>query len=85
MKLNLLAAALAVTAFSTIASAQTTVIEERNPSVVVKEKPATSVTIEKPAVVKKRVTTGSSVDCDTKTVHKEGLTGSATVKKTRCD
>lgn len=89
MKLNLLAAVLAVTTFAAVAGAQTTVIEERSPSVVIeKERPAASVTIEKrdPAVaVEKRVTTGSSADCDTKTVHKEGIEGSTTIKKTRCD
>lgn len=89
MKLNILAVALAASAFATLAHAQTTIIQERSPSVVIeKDRPAASVTIEKrdPAVtVEKRVTTGSSADCDTKTVHKEDATGSTTVKKTRCD
>ncbi len=90
MKLNVLAIALAATAFGALAAnAQTTVIEERaSPSVTIeKERPATSVTIEKrdPAVrIEKRETTGSG-DCSTKTIHKEGLEGSKTIKKTNCD
>ncbi len=103
MKLNVLrteviALALAATAFGAIAAnAQTTVIEERSePSVTIQtEMPGTSST----TTVKERdgllgtdqktttTTTGAGVsgDCTNKTVHKEGLTGDKTVSKTTCD
>jgi hypothetical protein len=102
MKLNVLrtevlALALAATAFGAIAAnAQTTVIEERrDPSVTIQtETPATSSTTVKErggllGTEKKSttVTTGTGVtgDCTNKTVHKEGLTGDKTVSKTTCD
>jgi hypothetical protein len=93
MKLNVLAIAFAATAFGGLANAQTTVIEERHdPAVVIeRDKPATSVTVEKRGGLlgteKKTITkeTTGSGDCDTKTVHREGLAGSTTVKKTNCD
>jgi hypothetical protein len=90
MKLNVLVLALAATAFGSLAAnAQTTIIEERrDPAVVIEQdRPATSVTIEKrnPAVrIEKRETTGLG-DCSTKTIHKESLEGSKTIKKTNCD
>jgi len=92
MKLNVLARALAATAFGTLgAQAQTTVIEEkRDPAVVIeRDRPADSVTIEKRDGIvgeKKtieRETTGAG-DCDTKTVHREDMTGSTTKQKTEC-
>jgi hypothetical protein len=94
MKLNVLALALAATAFGTLAAqAQTTVIEERrDPAVVIEHsKPADSTTTiekreglfgEKKTITKE--TTGSG-DCDRKTVHREGIGGSTTVEKTNCD
>lgn len=93
MKLNVLALALAATAFGTLGvQAQTTVIEEkRDPAVVIEhDRPADqSVTIEKRDGVlgeKKTITkeTTGSGDCDTKTVHREGVDGSKTVQKTDC-
>jgi hypothetical protein len=101
MKLNVLkteviALALAATAFGAIAAnAQTTVIEEkRDPSVTIQtETPATSTTVKERGGLlgteKKTTTTttgaGVSGDCTNKTVHKEGLTGDKTVSKTNCD
>jgi len=97
MKLNVLVIALAATAFGSLAaSAQTTVIEERrDPAVVIEhQQPSSSTTVkeerggflgtEKKTTVE---TNGSGVtgDCSSKTVHKEDLTGSKTVKKTNCD
>jgi hypothetical protein len=90
MKLNVLTIALAATAFGALAAnAQTTVIEERrSPAVVIEERPASSVTIEKKGLLgeKKTITkeTTGLGGCDSKTVRKEGLTGSTTVKKTEC-
>ncbi len=95
MKLNVLTLALAATAFGALAAnAQTTVIEERRePAVVIeREAPSTSVTIEKREGLlgeKKTTieTTGSGLtgDCTSKTVKKDHLIGSTTVKKTNCD
>ena len=89
MKLNVVTIALAASAFGALsANAQTTVIEERRaPGVVIEERRAPSVTIEHrdPSVrIEKRETFGSG-DCSTKTVRKEGIDGSTTVKKTNCD
>lgn len=102
MKLNVLrtevlALALAATAFGAIAAnAQTTVIEERrDPSVTIQtETPASSRTTVKERggllgteTKTKTETTGAGIngDCTNKTVHKEGLTGDKTVSKTTCD
>ena len=101
MKLNVLkteviALALAATAFGAIAAnAQTTVIEERaSPSVTIQsETPSTTTTVKERGGLlgteKKSTTTttgaGISGDCTNKTVHKEGLTGDKTVSKTTCD
>ena len=94
MKFNVLTLALAATAFGTLANAQTTVIEERSspPAVVIeRDRPDTSVTIEKREGIlgteKKTITkeTAGSGDGSSKTVRREGLTGSTTVKKTDCD
>lgn len=92
MKLNVLTLALAATAFGALgANAQTTVIEERrDPAVVIeKDQPSTSVTVEKRGLLgdKKTITheTTGAGGCDSKTVHKEDITGSKTVKKTNCD
>ena len=101
MKFNVITLALAATAFGALAAnAQTVIIEERRPAVIVEERapvviqqeaPASSVTVqerggflgtEKKTIT--RETTGSG-DCESKTVHKEDLTGSKTVSKTRCD
>jgi hypothetical protein len=93
MKLNVLAIALAASAISAFsATAQTVIEERRDPAVVIeRDKPDTSVTIEKRDGVlgteKKTITkeTTGSGDCSSKTVHKEDITGSKTVQKTNCD
>ena len=68
-----------------VAGAQdtTTIIKERErPAVVV---PAPVVRERGPVVEKKTIETTGRAGCDTKTVHKEGVEGSTTVKKERCD
>lgn len=96
LKTEVLALALAVTAFGAIAAnAQTTVIEERtSPSVTIQsETPSTTTTVKERGGLlgteKKSTTvttgTGATGDCTNKTVHKEGLTGDKTVSKTTCD
>lgn len=95
MKLNVLTLALAATLFGSFAANAQMVIEERRPAVVIEhDQPATSTTTVKErggllGTEKKSttVTTGVGVDgdCTSKTVHKEDLTGSKTVKKTNCD
>jgi hypothetical protein len=91
MKLNILTLALAATAFGGLAANAQTVIEERrDPAVVIeRDRPDTSVTVEKREGLlgnrKTTVETNGRGDCDSKTVHKEDLSGSTTVKKTNCD
>jgi hypothetical protein len=93
MKLNVLAIALAATAFTAFgASAQTVIEERRDPAVVIEhDQPDASVTVEKREGIlgtdKKTITheTTGMGDCSSKTVHKEDITGSKTVKKERCD
>jgi len=94
MKIHILALALAASALGALAAnAQTAVIEERHdpPAVVIEhDHPDASVTIKEHGVrgerkVIKKETTGAGIDCDSKTVHKEGPEGSTTVHKTRCD
>jgi hypothetical protein len=95
MKLNVLALALAATAFGTLgASAQTTIIEDhRAPAVVVEPAPATSTTVEQRGgflgTEHKTTTTttgtGPNGDCATRTVHKEDLAGEKTVSRTNCE
>jgi hypothetical protein len=94
MKLNVLVIALAATAFGAIAANAETVIEERrDPAVVIEhDQPTSTTTKERGGILgtetkTKTETTGAGVngDCSTKTVHKEDLTGSKTVKKTNCD
>jgi hypothetical protein len=92
MKLNVLALALAASAFGALgANAQTVIEERRDPVVIERDRPDTSVTIEKrdgPLGTEKKTitkeTTGSG-DCTSKTVHKEDITGSKTIRKTNCD
>ena len=90
MKLNVLTLALAASAFTVLgANAQVTIEERRDPAVVIEhDEPSVTVEERHRVVPEKRVierrTTGSA-DCDTKVIHKEGPTGSKTVKKTRCD
>jgi hypothetical protein len=94
MKLNVLTVALATTLFGTLAASAQTVIEERHdpPGVTVEhDRPDSSVTVEKRGgflgtehKTITRETTGSG-DCSSKTVHKEGIGGETTVKKTNCD
>jgi len=91
MKLNVLTIALATMAFGSLAaSAQTGIEERRDPAVVIeRDRPDTSVTVEKREGLlgskKTTVETSGRGDCDSKTVHKEDMTGSTTVKKTNCD
>jgi hypothetical protein len=92
MKLNVLGLVLAATAFTSLAAnAQTTVIEQRDPAVVVEhDQPAASVTVKERGgllgtekTTKKIETTGDG--CTTKTVKHDDLVGSRTTKKTDCD
>jgi hypothetical protein len=70
-----------------VASAQdtTTIIKERDrPAVVVP--PGPPVVKERgPVVEKRKIETTGRGGCDTKTVRKEGVEGSTTVEKKRCD
>jgi hypothetical protein len=107
MKLNVitltltLTLALAATAFGSLgASAQTTIIEERRPAVVIERQqpvivepaPSTSVTTHERGgflgTESKTTTTttgtGPTGDCATRTVHKQDLTGEKTVSRTDC-
>ena len=95
MKLNMLAIALAATAFGSLAAAaQTTIIEERRPPAVVIEQPAPSTTVTTEqrggflGTEKKTTTettgTGPNGDCATRTVHRQDLTGEKTVSRTDC-
>jgi len=92
MKLNVLGLVLAATAFTSLAAnAQTTVIEQRDPAVVVEhDQPAASVTVKERGgllgtekTTKKIETTGDG--CTTKTVKHDDLVSSRTTKKTDCD
>ena len=92
MKLNVLCLVLAATAFTSLAAnAQTTVIEQRDPAVVVEhDQPAASVTVKERGgllgtekTTKKIETTGDG--CTTKTVRHDNIVGSSTTKKTDCD
>jgi hypothetical protein len=94
MKLNVLVIALAATAFGSLtANAQTTIIEERSPAVVIDSQPTTTtVTKERGGILgtetkTKTETTGTGIsgDCTSKTVQKDDLLGSKTVHKTTCD
>lgn len=92
MRLTIFTAALAAAAIPLAAGAQTTtIIQESSPPpavVIEKEAPATSVTVEKERGLlgskKTTVETTGSDGCSSKTVRKEDLTGSKTVKKTEC-
>jgi hypothetical protein len=94
MKLNVLVIALAATAFGSLtANAQTTIIEERSPAVVIDSQPTTTtVTKERGGILgtetkTKTETTGAGIsgDCTSKTVQKDDLLSSKTVHKTTCD
>lgn len=97
MKLNVLALALAATAFGSLgAAAQTVIIEERRapPAVVIEQEPPASSSV----TVKERggflgtetksttETTGTGLngDCSTRTVHRQDLLGEKTVSRTNC-
>ena len=97
MKLNILALALAATAFGSLAAnAQAVIIEERRapPAVVIEQVPPASSSV----TVKERggflgtetrsttETTGTGLngDCSTRTVHKQDLLGEKTVSRTNC-
>jgi hypothetical protein len=94
MRISVFAIALAATAFGVVTANAQTVIEERHdpPGVTVEhDHPDSSVTVEKRGgflgtehKTITRETTGSG-DCSSKTVHKEGIGGETTVKKTNCD
>ena len=90
MRLTILAAALAA-AIPLAATAQTTTIIQDSPPpavVIEKEAPSSSVTIEKERGLlgnkKTTVETTGSEGCSSKTVRKEDITGSKTVKRTDC-
>jgi len=90
MKLNLPIVALAATLAGTFAANAQVVIEDHSaPPPVVVEHPDTSVTVKEHngLLGSKRTTveTNGSGDCTTKTVHKEDITGSKTVRKSNCD
>ena len=79
MKLNVITLALAAAVFGVVsAQAQTVIVKEKSPDVVVKERVVT------PGVT---VTTGSGVsDCKTKSVTKVDGDGDRTqIEKTKCD
>jgi hypothetical protein len=84
MKLNVIALALAASAFAFTAQAQDVVVKEKvAPGVVVKERVGTP-----KVVVKERATVGvRSSDCTTKTVKRTNEVTDRTkvVKRTRCD
>ena len=90
MRLTILAATLAA-AIPLAATAQTTTIIQDSPPpavVIEKEAPSSSVTIEKERGLlgnkKTTVETTGSEGCSSKTVRKEDITGSKTVKRTDC-
>lgn len=93
MKLNVFVfvLALAATAFGTLgANAQTVIEEHRDPAVVIQpDHPDASVTVHERGAVgteKKTITHETNgLGCSSKTVHKEGMGGSKTVKKENCD
>ena len=97
MKLNVIALALAATAFGSLAAnAQTVIIEDRRapPAVVIEQEPPASSSV----TVKERggflgtetrsttetTGTGPNGDCSTRTVHKQDLLGEKTVSRTNC-
>jgi hypothetical protein len=95
MKLNVLALALAATAFGSLAAnAQSVIIEERRPpaAVIVEPPASSSVTVQERGgflgTEKKTTTettgTGLNGDCSTRTTHREDLTGEKTVSRTNC-
>ena len=97
MKLNMLAIALAATAFGSLAAnAQTTIIEERRapPAVVIEQEPpaSSSVTVHERGgflgteskTTTETTGTGINGDCSTRTVHKQDLLGEKTVSRSDC-
>ena len=97
MKLNMLAIALAATAFGSLAAnAQTTIIEERRapPAVVIEQEPpaSSSVTVHERGgflgteskTTTETTGTGINGDCDTRTVHRQDLLGEKTVSRSDC-
>ena len=97
MKLNMLAIALAATAFGSLtANAQTTIIEERRapPAVVIEQEPpaSSSVTVHERGgflgteskTTTETTGTGINGDCSTRTVHKQDLLGEKTVSRSDC-
>jgi hypothetical protein len=92
MKLNVLGLVLAATAFTSLAAnAQTTVIEQRDPAVVVEhDQPAASVTVKERGGLLGTDNTTNNIQttgdgCTTKTVKHDDLVSSRTTKKTDCD
>ena len=97
MKLNILALALAATAFGSLAAnAQAVIIEERRapPAVVIEQEPpaSSSVTVRERGgflgtetrSTTETTGTGLNGDCSTRTVHKQDLLGEKTVSRTNC-
>jgi hypothetical protein len=87
----LIAAAMGAALLSTSAFAEETIVRERTvtepgPGVTVGV-PGVGVRVGAPDVEHRSttVTTTGSTDCHSKTVHKEGVEGSTTVRKERCD
>jgi hypothetical protein len=93
MKLNALTLALAASALcSFAANAQTVIEERRDPAVVIEhDQPDRSVTVKEHGGLlgtehkSTTVETTGSGDCTTKTVHKDDLLGSKTVRKSNCE
>lgn len=91
MKLNVLVIALAAAAFGSLGANAQTVIEERHDPAVVIHHPDASVTVHEHSgavgsAEKKTVTHETNgLGCSSKTVHKEDVTGSKTVKRKNCD
>jgi hypothetical protein len=97
MKLNILALALAATAFGSLAAnAQAVIIEERRapPAVVIEQEPpaSSSVTVRERGgflgtetrSTTETTGTGPNGDCSTRTMHQQDLLGEKTVSRTNC-
>jgi hypothetical protein len=91
MKSGVLSLVLAATASAVLTANAQTIIERRDPPVDDHPSSSSSVTIEQRGGVlgteKKSTTveTTGSGDCTTKTVRKEDLNGSKTVRKSNCE
>lgn len=84
LKSTLMTLALVASA-STLAVAQdTTIIKKERPAVVVPA-PAPPAVVAPPVVERRVPETTGRANCESKTVTHEGVEGSSTVKKERCD